>query len=801
MEVTNTEERNSSVVLSAHDSIAVTIDSSAELMHVLSSALYTNPRYAMVRETMCNAQDAHTEAGTSHMPIQVTLTETLLEIKDSGLGIPHELIGEIYGTFGKSTRKNNAGVTGGHGLGCKSPWSYVDVFTVTSCHAGTKTIYKMMKHDPEQDNKMGIKTVLQVPTSDTGLTVSINLNKDDYHYMLKSLEEVVKYGEMNVVLNGNQSMHTLSFSKAYKGISLMSHRQSHAYIRYGSVLYPLVSLPDEVETVRNSLIYSYNLKDMSGNRLSIIIQAEPNTLSVAPSRDNLTFDPVTTKEVIRLINKAKSVLTTLPVREVSTHLIRKAYVEGKVKLDGFKYDDLGRQFKDTVDNYYSSGDSESTFYHTYEDLSLIIGKSTNSIGLHNVLLKEHTKYLNKDRVLDLKLQNSIAYMDSHHNRTNWFSRYTHYPLLSIAQKLDARCKVRAFIPMSKATFTPDKVSDMYSSDSHYLLAFAARKVIITTRLSNLFNRLPEPINTLGTMVLSIPRDMKLAERAEQELVRRGYEVINLALNVDIPKHLEDLASIKSNKKVPKPVPDVKHTGYVSLMASYHYGDYNYSNALQHSVLITEPIAFIVIGRYESDYPNAVPTRLMTRRLNFVLGEKIAVVRTKADIKALMDAGVPTVMDYLEFVYVPNFMKNHRKELVAAHKLDLITKYSRSVSRKHTWVHLEKYKNVMKILGFNLHTGSSISDITDLLEVFQTQYYRNPKNTKRFACYEQIEKLKETVLTDKEKEKLTSIHSSPFFGSLNYDELNRVLGKYDAGSPQYKTATKLIKTVLQGNKYD
>ena len=161
----------------------------------------------------------------------------------------------------------------------------------------------MMKHDPEQDNKMGIKTVMQIPSTDTGLTVSINLKKEDVNVIHNALFEVVKFGEMNVLLNDETIMETYAFSKAYKGISFIPYSTARVHIRYGSVLYPLSNVNEDIDYYYDKLRYLAQ-HDRNGNSLSIVIQAEPDTLSVAPSRDNLTFDPVTTTAVQKLLKEA-----------------------------------------------------------------------------------------------------------------------------------------------------------------------------------------------------------------------------------------------------------------------------------------------------------------------------------------------------------------------------------------------------------------------------------------------------------------------------------------------------------------
>lgn len=78
------------------------------ILDTLRSKLYDDPMKAMCREIMANARDAHREAGTPDLPIEVTLPTAFsrsVEIRDQGTGISPRRMSEIFLNYGASTKR------------------------------------------------------------------------------------------------------------------------------------------------------------------------------------------------------------------------------------------------------------------------------------------------------------------------------------------------------------------------------------------------------------------------------------------------------------------------------------------------------------------------------------------------------------------------------------------------------------------------------------------------------------------------------------------------------------------------
>lgn len=315
MQVTNVQDRVTHAVIGGKKNVeSFGISESAEFFHILSNALYSDKPLATVREILCNAWDSHIESGIQSIPVRVMLNNDKLIIQDFGAGIHPSMIKEIYGTYGGSTKVMDGRVTGGFGLGSKAPFSYVDHFEVTSCHQGEKTIYKMSLSNAQVGGKPSILTLVQVSTDDTGITVSINLKTPgDRGNFEKIVRKIASMGEMNVSLNG-EIIEPVPFSKAPHGFLMMKKdalneydREQYIRLRYGNVVYPVDSHPDyasDYKFIREFLeMITAGDHWNRGTNWICIVQADPDTISVTPSRESLSMTEKTITSITKLMSK------------------------------------------------------------------------------------------------------------------------------------------------------------------------------------------------------------------------------------------------------------------------------------------------------------------------------------------------------------------------------------------------------------------------------------------------------------------------------------------------------------------
>lgn len=308
MQVTHNSDLVTHAVIGGKKTIDFGISNNAEFFHILSSSLYTNQILAVVREVLCNAWDAHIAAGKTNTPVIVTVTDEKIEVTDQGVGISSDDIGPIYGVYGSSTKKNDGTQTGGFGLGCKAPFAYTDHFQVTSSHGGTKTIYSMSKSSGEVQGKPGITPIVSFPCEQSGLCVAINIkNYPDALKFKKYVLEVARNGEMNVLLN-DEKIAGIGLNDSTHNFIIVSEDiadLAQINLRYGNVIYPIPrneaygSYYDSVERNLNMM----SRKSYPSFRLHFVIQALPHTIAVTPSRESLSLQEHTVKNITKLLKE------------------------------------------------------------------------------------------------------------------------------------------------------------------------------------------------------------------------------------------------------------------------------------------------------------------------------------------------------------------------------------------------------------------------------------------------------------------------------------------------------------------
>ena len=140
---------------------------------ILRNQLYSNKPLAIIREYCTNAFDAHIDAGIPSRPIEVsfpTAFKNSLTIRDFGKGLSESEVYDIFVSYGESTKRGTNEQVGMLGLGSKSAFCYVNDFTITSYHNGTKSVYLAYI---DETNIGKISKIAEEATSETGLAIDV----------------------------------------------------------------------------------------------------------------------------------------------------------------------------------------------------------------------------------------------------------------------------------------------------------------------------------------------------------------------------------------------------------------------------------------------------------------------------------------------------------------------------------------------------------------------------------------------------------------------------------------------------
>lgn len=331
MQVTQIGELSTNAVIGGGVAHAATISDSVEFIGILSAGIYSNPTLAMVREVLCNAWDAHILAGKTDTPIQIELTGTEFKVTDFGPGLSRAAIGPVYLTYGGSTKKKDKRQTGGFGLGAKSPWSFTDFFTVSSCHAndGERVIYTAIKSDPALEGRPSLKPMTSFPCDETGITVTVPLNSDDVWELRQYIKSVVYWGDIPATLNG-ESLERAEFEKAETHFAITRpyaawQKDESIVVKVGNVVYPLNRRP------AYNTAYDRLTNFISGST-TFVLFAEPGAVAITPSRETLNYTEETDTYLAGLLNSAIRTLTAQPSVRTLKKLFAKEGFDGKQSL-------------------------------------------------------------------------------------------------------------------------------------------------------------------------------------------------------------------------------------------------------------------------------------------------------------------------------------------------------------------------------------------------------------------------------------------------------------------------------------
>ena len=276
---------------------------------ILSNKLYSDPILAIVRELLCNAYDSHVVAGTTDIPIDITFPNNLentFTIRDYGTGLSKESIYELYTTFFGSNKSDSNDLTGGFGLGSKTPFAYTTSFSVTSYYNGTESRYLVTKKD-------GYPTIYEIsdtPTTEhNGLKIVIPISKDNYdnNKFFTTFQNYIYYiPEIKV----NSNVQYCRSIKVYQKDNITCYKAKNPYknnyivfIKQGQNVY-------RVDTSKYVEYDKLNILSDISSYLDVVIEVPIGTINITPNREQLSVEDKDCKTVYNILIKCINTFTT-----------------------------------------------------------------------------------------------------------------------------------------------------------------------------------------------------------------------------------------------------------------------------------------------------------------------------------------------------------------------------------------------------------------------------------------------------------------------------------------------------------
>lgn len=685
MQVSQMSDSVTHAVLGKQDSVEMGVSDSAALMHIFSTTLYTYPMLATVREIICNGWDGHITSGRTDTPLQITVSDEQIVIRDFGPGIPHAKIGPIYGVFGNSTKREDGAVTGGFGLGSKAPFSYTDNFEVVSNHEGLKSVYRVSKSSMERGGKPSIDTMVQVPTDETGIRVTIPLkSRYDAERFMAHIVEVLVLGEIRAVINGGEETQVLPLSESPSGYIISSFKGTLSQkinLRYGNVVYPIPRM-DEYGEMWDQI--SKNMNQL-WNEARITFMAVPDSISIAPSREALIFMDSTVEAIRQLLMKfdpAQAKVSPLMTRQLSrgqaNKIIKSAPtpVHPSVLGETIRLPVIRGACAEHASGPYAFQLRKAAINHSISQRALVIEGD-------NLVLKWAHHYVNtrtygEKHVGKAFLKACRQYHAASSGRTNAGFSLCRKSGVPIDQILQATLMKHITSPLLAAVRANDKMDVgllSYTDQSYrhrsdvtlvnparkevggieYMMAHLFKRVLLArskAAIKQFFDKRRYQNNELmqeGWVVYQLPTSDKHHDAIEKTFADLGYEVHKYvpARAARAAKEVDPNAPIAPKKVT------VKRKGYLPLSAAMTSEGKFLLTEARSSVVpsnpdhhVFDPIAYVVLYNAQqccdrfSDFSEASSHKVFQ-----IWGKQIAVVTTN-QVEKLEAKGIPEVSKYV-----------------------------------------------------------------------------------------------------------------------------------------------------------
>lgn len=209
------------------------------LMDMLSG-IYANAAEAVLREYSVNGWDEHRKYGVER-PVEVSLPSVLqptLRIRDFGAGgLAAEQVMDVFGTYGKSSKRDSDEEVGGFGIGSKAAFALGHQFMVTGYKDGQKFTALFTLND----DGTGTKTILFEGPTDEPNGVEVSLGVDDIDAMRESAERFFSFWDRgHVLVDGEEPTPIFErLEKINDEIYLDPNGRGEAFAVMGPVPYPV----------------------------------------------------------------------------------------------------------------------------------------------------------------------------------------------------------------------------------------------------------------------------------------------------------------------------------------------------------------------------------------------------------------------------------------------------------------------------------------------------------------------------------------------------------------------------------
>lgn len=372
------------------------------IFDILRSKVYRNPIGSICREIACNSRDAQREVGDFTTPIEIEIVDKREDFffkdglniifRDFGIGLNPQRVNDIYSKYGGSTKRGTNDLTGGFGLGAKTPFSYTDSFTVRTIVDSVEYVYTIYIDDSKK-GKIALlyQQEVEATTNLTEIVIPLSSNNDRYKFEEEVIRNTFFWSIRPNLIGFARKYDDTLINEIYK----LDKKANKKYI----VTNRNSIVVSDINVVIDGIYYPIDTnilkRDFKGY-FSLTIFIDNGELSISANRENLQYDEPTIEKLNSYIDNIledfeaciQTEIDKIPtIFEAKSYHNKNRYNQIYDACSGFKYKGLD------LEGFYSIGNieiikyqySQGKFERKKEDYLYNISVKPGNIFYHSEL--------------------------------------------------------------------------------------------------------------------------------------------------------------------------------------------------------------------------------------------------------------------------------------------------------------------------------------------------------------------------------------------------------------------------------
>lgn len=272
------------------------VNQGAQMFKVLSDSLYSDKVRAIIRELSCNAWDAHVAAGKPDVPFEIhlpTVHEPVFMIRDSGTGLSHDDLMELFCTYFGSNKTDSNKFIGALGLGSKSPFCYTKMFDVKCTFEGVTRMYvaRVDEHGEPTIQQMGNDA--PTPQLPNGIEIKFAVKQNDIMEFENKAKIALEFFEPRPTLNFELAIPKQNYTVRGENWGMRGDGKSGVRAIMGNVAYTVGNI-DWSRLTNNSRKVA---------ELPLDIFFNIGDVAFTPDREKLQLDETTVETMVKTYEK------------------------------------------------------------------------------------------------------------------------------------------------------------------------------------------------------------------------------------------------------------------------------------------------------------------------------------------------------------------------------------------------------------------------------------------------------------------------------------------------------------------